>query len=313
MTLRPDGVIRYPMKQWDIPLCVSRGQAFRWQEAGGGWLGVDAGRVMWLRPLADVTLDSWHRHPADGPTDSVEYSTLPEPCREDWVRSYFQLEVDLTRVHAAVVRAEPDLEPLIARFPGLRVLRWGSAEECLLSFLCSVNNNIPRISGMIERLCTHLGPPLAIGLRGFPPAQVIADTSEEDLRGLGFGYRARTLLAAARALCDKPAGWLESLARRSYEEARWELQSLPGVGRKVADCVCLFGLGFQQAAPVDTHLWQAMCERYFHEWRGATLTERRYSAVTTLLAERFGDLAGWAHQYLFYDRLLRRQARSVSP
>jgi len=340
VSLHPDGMIRYAMQQWDIPLCVSRGQAFRWREWGGGWLGVDAERVMWFRPLAD----------------GVEYATLPEPGREDWIRCYFQLDVDLAEVHRAVLQAEPDLAPLVARFPGLRVLRWGSAEECLLSFLCSVNNNIPRISGMIERLCTHLGSSLSLGawsapyrddgdrrtplpprgssgerglrmrsdlpspgpttmpdLHAFPSAATIADLPEEALRGLGFGYRARTLRSAARALCEKPVGWLESLSHRCYEEASRELQSLPGVGRKVADCVCLFGLGFQRAAPVDTHLWQAMCERYFPEWRGLALTERRYEAVTALLAERFGDLAGWAHQYLFYDRLLRRQAVPSAP
>lgn len=313
------------MEQWDVPLCVSRGQAFRWREWRGGWLGVDAERVIWCRPVAG----------------GAEYATLPEPGREDWLRSYFQLDVDLGAVHCAVLEAEPDLAPLVARFPGLRVLRWGSAEECLLSFLCSVNNNIPRISAMIERLCARLGSPLdleawsadpvphrprsrggsgrgsgpiseerahALRVHAFPSAAAVADAPEETLRGLGFGYRARSLRAAARALCEKPASWLDSLAHLRYADAHRELQSLPGVGRKVADCVCLFGLGFQQAAPVDTHLWQAMCERYFPEWRDLALTERRYEAVTALLTERFGDLAGWAHQYLFYDRLLRRQA-----
>lgn len=341
MSFRPDGFIRYPIAEWDIPLCVSRGQAFRWRECAGGWLGVDACRVLWCRTTAE----------------GADYATLPEPGREDWVRDYFQLDVNLVDVKRAVLGAEPELAQLVARFPGLRVLRWGSAEECLLSFLCSVNNNIPRISGMIERLCTQLGPPLDFEtwslrhrmerdhrqllpphggseqeggsgsgsgrasakpsrpqhLHAFPSAATIADTPEEALRELGFGYRARTVRTAARALCDKPSGWLSSLSDLHYEDARRELQTLPGVGRKVADCVCLFGLGFQQAAPVDTHLWQAMCERYFPEWQGLALTERRYEAVTSLLAERFGALAGWAHQYLFYDRLLRRESPASAP
>lgn len=39
-------------------------------------------------------------------------------------------------------------------------------------------------------------------------------------------------------------------------EAREKLMSFMGVGRKVADCVLLFGLGYSEVVPVDTHVFQ---------------------------------------------------------
>jgi hypothetical protein len=35
----------------------------------------------------------------------------------------------------------------------------------------------------------------------------------------------------------------------------------------------------------------------------------KYRQLGDFLRERFGDLTGWAHQYLFYDNLLNWRAR----
>jgi N-glycosylase/DNA lyase len=284
----PQGFIAYPIDDWDIGLCVTSGQVFRWERRGDAWVGVDGPTVMWLRPKEG----------------GVEWATFPEPGREDRIRGLFRLEVPLGEVKRRILDAEPALAPDIARFPGLRVLRWDSTEECLLSFLCSVNNNIPRITSMISKLAAHFGAPLALGLNALPTAETLAaSATEAGLRELGFGYRARTILLAARNLSDCGRGWCESLSALPYEEAHAALLTVPGVGRKVADCVCLFGLGHTRAVPVDTHLWQACLERYFPEWRGRSLTDMRYRRIGDHFRERFGDLAGWAHQYLFYGRV----------
>lgn len=44
-------------------------------------------------------------------------------------------------------------------FPGVRLLRQDPT-ECLFSFICTSNNHISRIQGMVERLCQSLGTPL---------------------------------------------------------------------------------------------------------------------------------------------------------
>lgn len=269
-----------------MALCVTKGQVFRWQERDGGWIGVDGDRVLWLRQ-----------------GDGLEFSTFPEPNRQDWVSEFFQLDVRLDSVERIVLETEPDLAGVVQRFPGLRVVRWNDAEECLFSFLCSVNNHIPRISSMISKLAAGYGTPLAEGLNRFPNASRIAEIPEAELRELGFGYRARTIVNAARFLVGQSDGWLSGMRVIPYTQAHVALQAIPGVGRKVADCVCLFGLGHSEAAPVDTHLWQASCERYFPHWIGRTLTEKRYEAVSQLFRKRWGRWAGWAHQYVFYERL----------
>jgi N-glycosylase/DNA lyase len=141
-------------------------------------------------------------------------------------------------------------------------------------------------------------------LSRFPDLAKIAALEEDDLRSRGFGYRARTIPDIARQIAARGGRtWLESLKGAEYEEAHAQLTEIRGIGPKLADCVCLFALHHVQAVPVDTHLWQAARRHYFPAWKGKALTARRYKEVGDEFRRRFGPLAGWAHQYLFYDNL----------
>ena len=66
-----------------------------------------------------------------------------------------------------------------------------------------------------------------------------------------------------------------------------ELLKLFGVGEKVADCICLFGLHHLEAFPVDTHISQALAGHYK---RG--FPNRRYKGVQGIM-----------QQYIFYYEL----------
>lgn len=157
---------------------------------------------------------------------------------------------------------------------------------------------------MIGRLAAY-GEPLAevegIKLTTFPAAARVAAIDPQELRQAGFGYRAEHIVATAQKLASGPP--VESLKNAGYEEAVTFLISLPGIGRKLADCIALFGLDYSQAAPLDTHMWKAMTSIYFPEWRGKALTEARYKAASDLLRSKFGMYAGWAHQVLFVTSL----------
>jgi len=107
-----------------------------------------------------------------------------------------------------------------------------------------------------------------------------------------MGFRSRAL---AEANLRVSRGWLRSLTRMAHPQAKRELMTLRGVGEKVADCVLLFGLGFREAFPVDTWVRRAMRAAYFH---GRPVSDRDIRAFA---AERFGPLAGYAQQYLFYQ------------
>lgn len=276
----------YPLAELDFRLCVTSGQVFRFvQDEGAVWKGVDGTSV-----IEAVQRDGrWivRCHP-DG----------------DAADRYLRAELRLSDVVERIVRIEPSWQPLVERFPGLRVVRQSRPEETLFSFLCTVNNHLPRIHRLVQTLGRY-GTPVGDDLFAFPDAGTIAEIGENRLREQGFGYRAKTIVGVARELVVRGETWLESLRQGSYEDAVRALCDLPGVGRKVADCVCLFGLGFDEAVPVDVHLWRATVERFFPDWRGASLTERRYRAVGEFYRERFGNLAGFAHQYLFYDSVRR--------
>lgn len=285
-----------PSWELDLPLCVRSGQVFRWRQRGEQWIGLADAQVIRATP----TGNRWF----------VQSPTTENPIPL-FVR-LFRLEVDLKRVHRELVRRDARWAEWVESFPGLRLMRWLSAEECLFSFLCTPANNIPRITGMIERLCERYGEPVAQEDEtihyAFPTAARIADAEETELRALGFGYRANNLIQAAQALQQRGDDWLDSLRQLPYWEAKQELMQLPGVGAKIADCVLLFGLDNPLAVPIDTHMWQAVSEWLMPNLRGKNLSDKTYREVVEWFHERFGEWSGWAHQYLFTTHLLNTDA-----
>ncbi|TVY94486.1 putative endonuclease [Lachnellula willkommii] len=150
----------------------------------------------------------------------------------------------------------------------------------------------------------------------FPPAEALTGPKVEGhLRELGFGYRAGYIAKTAKIVAkEKPEGWLESLCnhshdpdqkppqggREGYRTAHEELLHLQGVGPKVADCVCLMGLGWGEAVPVDTHVWQIAQRDYkFGKGKHKSLTKTTYDAVGDYFRQLWGIEAGWAHSVLF--------------
>jgi N-glycosylase/DNA lyase len=176
----------------------------------------------------------------------------------------------------------------------------------------------------VHNLCLHYGPLIGYvddqPLHDFPPAEALtAPGTEAHLRELGFGYRAGYIAKTAQIVADeRPEGWLQSLCnpelfdesldqkafpgggREGYRRAHEELLQLQGVGPKVADCVCLMGLGWGESVPVDTHVWQ-IAQRDYKFGKGAhkSLTKATYDAVGDHFRELWGREAGWAHSVLF--------------
>ena len=87
---------------------------------------------------------------------------------------------------------------------------------------------------------------------------------------------------------------LAALHSKSVDEARHELLRLPGVGRKIADCVLLFAYGFEQAFPIDVWVMKALRQLYFPKRRKSP---RKLLEFTQTY---FGPNAGYAQQYLFH-------------
>jgi N-glycosylase/DNA lyase len=127
---------------------------------------------------------------------------------------------------------------------------------------------------------------------------------------MGFGYRAKTIPRVARDILGRGGDrWFQGLRGASYPDVVQELQTLPGVGPKLADCIALYAFDKTEAVPVDTHLWQAYVREYRPEWKGLTLTSARYREVGEHLRERHGDRAALAQQILFYSNLTRKEVK----
>ncbi|KAM7063520.1 N-glycosylase/DNA lyase isoform 1-T1 [Molossus nigricans] len=127
---------------------------------------------------------------------------------------------------------------------------------------------------------------------------------EAKLRKLGLGYRARYVNASARAILEKQGGllWLQQLQKAPYEEAHKALCTLPGVGTKVADCICLMALDKPQAVPVDVHVWQIAQRDY--SWHPTTTQAKGPSPqankeLGNFFRSLWGPYAGWAQAVLF--------------
>ena len=153
--------------------------------------------------------------------------------------------------------------------------------ETLCSFIISQNNNIPRIKGIIDRLCMNFGENQN-GVYTFPSANIIAKLSLEDLSVLRSGFRAKYILDAAKKVSSGEID-LDTLKSMDIDSARQELMKIKGVGPKVADCTLLFALEHIEAFPKDVWIKRAM-EKLF----GGQLPE---CAV---------PYAGIVQEYIFY-------------
>lgn len=265
---------------FDFVMTATSGQSFRWREtAPGVWSGAEG---------AD-----WYRV-------EVDSGWVTGSGTEEAFGELFGLGEGALAAQERIVAAEPRLAEVVAARRGLRVMGRRDAVETLMTFVCSANNNAARIAGMVEHLARR-GTEMEAGIWRFPELETVAGLSEEELRGAGFGYRGRTVVEVARATLDRGGRtWLEGLRKREYGEAREALMGLPWIGPKLADCVALFGLGFGEAVPVDTHIWKAATRFYFPEWAGMAVTETRYRAVGERMRGLFGRDAGLAQQFYFH-------------
>jgi N-glycosylase/DNA lyase len=282
--------IVFPVREYDLEATLSCGQAFRWKRCGENWEGVVGSR--WVR------------------LSSTEMTILAEVAEDmgdwTWLAEYLQAEIDLSLVVAEFPQDPPMLNA-VAACRGLRLLRqdpW----ECLASFILSSTKQIIQIQQIVELLCERLGQSVAVPVGhapcyAFPEAARIAATSEAELRGCKMGFRAPYLKESA-GIVSRGELDLRQLGSLSVGEARERLMELPGVGRKIADCVLLFAYGHQSAFPVDVWVMKALRELYFRRRRVKLKRLQSFSET------HFGIYAGYAQQYLFhYMRLQEKTGR----
>lgn len=259
---------------FDLAATLDSGQVFRYKLTGGGATLI-AGRH---RAGFAACEDGW----------KVECDDAP----------FFKKYLDFDTNYDIIQLKTQDkglVSSAIAFGRGIHILRQDAAET-IFSFLVSQNNHIPRIKGIIERICDALGEDMG-GYRAFPTIEALAGAGTEFFASVGAGYRAEYLSRTAERLAEEDLAEWRALPT---EELRAKLTSLHGVGRKVADCVLLFGFGRTDVFPVDTWIRKAFSEEY-----GAMPADK----LAVRLVERYGDLSGYVQQWLYYYK--REQKNSA--
>ena len=256
-------------KCFDLKNTFECGQCFRWNEnTDGSYSGIVGNQYTTVfRDGEFIVIAN---------ADETDYQNIWE--------KYFDLNVCYDDIKRELISLDSRLKCAADSIDGIRILNqdpW----ETLCSFIISHNNNIPRIKGIVERLCENFGDKIENGYT-FPSAEKITALDIDDLAPLRAGFRARYIIDAARKVSSGEVN-LESMREKPIEDCRKELMKITGVGEKVAECTLLYGLHRLEAFPIDVWIKKAL----------STL----FSGVSP---ENLGQYAGIAQQYIFhYSRM----------
>ena len=278
----------------DLYRTLESGQSYLWRRSDGEMYGGTPAPEVWYTTVvggrgADSG-DVLRVRTRDGRLE-WESTTDAEPI----VRRLLRLDDDLE----AIVAAGPD-DPLLREayeaHRGMRLVDDPSF-GCLISFICSAQMRVSRIHTMVTTLAREYGDEVVFDgerYHAFPTPEQLSAATEAELRDLGLGYRAPYVVRTAEMVASGDAHPADARGLE-YEDAREYLTQFVGVGDKVADCVLLFSLGFDEAVPLDTWIKSAIEEYYPDCDRGS------YAATSRALRDRLGgDHAGYAQTYVFH-------------
>lgn len=211
-----------------------------------------------------------------------------------WYR-YFCLDCDWYPLVQSQAMSNMDafLIAALQNGEGIRILNQG-LWETLICFMISQNNNIKRIEKSVDLLCRKYGTrkeDRGIEYYTFPsPLELIG----ADFGDLGLGYRKAYFDVMFRPDCAGDfANWfIKVYTANGYDDAKRLLMEAKGIGSKVADCICLYGLQILEAYPVDTWMKKLINDVY-----GGTFNTAPYI-----------DCAGYVQQLQFYYyRLIKKR------
>ncbi|MFZ1127643.1 DNA-3-methyladenine glycosylase family protein [Methanoregula sp.] len=275
----------HPDQPFSLDQTLGCGQVFRWNHMpDGSWTGVVEGQVIRCRQK--------------GRTLSFT------GAGETFVRHYFSLDLDLLAILDSVDR-DPFIHEAIGECQGLRLIRqppW----ECLCSYICATNTNIPAIRRRVATIAQQFGDAIEDGdttFYSFPdPLRISCTGTVSSLAECRLGYRQPYVFKTA---CDTAArdSWAETIDALPYEEARRELMKFPGIGPKAADCVLLFAFQKFEAFPVDVWIRRLMREHYLPALpQDTALTGREYDEIRAFARKHFGMYCGIAQEYIYAAR-----------
>ncbi len=277
--MKKNNIHIYNITHFDPVHTFECGQCFRWEKIDDNhWFGIVKGIALNLE---------WNGK------DLILHNTDEGTFLKVWY-PYFDLGRDYGEIKEKLSKNDPVMKEAIDFGHGIRLLRQ-DFQETLISFLISQNNGIPRIKKIVASIAKSFGEPIECsipGVHAFPSCERLSELTLEDLRVIRAGYRDKYIQKASGQVCSGEINF-DIIMNGSIQQSRLEMQKFFGVGQKVADCTLLFSGTRYDIFPVDRWVRRVMAELYLGY-------EASNEEVNDFAMEKFGELAGFAQQYLFY-------------
>jgi len=227
--------------------------------------------------------------------DLVTFKNCTEEDYDNFIEDYFDMKRDYSKIKNKLRKMDKDLDTAVEFGDGIRILNQDPF-EMIITFILSANNRIPMImravNGLSEKFGDYIGEVSGKKYYKFPSSDKLSSAEISELRLSGVGFRDKYVSKTSHMIKDE-ADFIKNLLVMDYKEAFKELQKLSGVGPKVADCIALFSLQKSEAFPVDTWVKKVMEHFYIKE-------DSSFKVIKEYADNNYGDIAGFAQQYLFY-------------
>ena len=263
-----------------------------------------------------VDEDSWQDVPvkgvdhvyrtSDGNPNRIQISCSEEEWESVW-REWFDMDRSYNELRKRVCELEDDVDKdvslgintIMTHGEGIRILRqdpW----ETLCTFIISQRRSIPSIKTSVRRMSERWGGEInapaikrlmknvkgttvdsVLALISFPTAKSLSQVEPEVLNEVaGLGYRDKYVHDAAVKVA---AGELDlgKLNALNDEDLLKRLESLRGVGVKIASCTALFAYGRLDVAPVDVWIQRVIKE----DFDGKDVLNHQYKEISGLVQQ----------------------------
>lgn len=256
---------------------INSGQVFLWKKENSFWYGVNGQDVLRVNELGQIK----------------SYESINS--------DFFRKKDDLEKIIQSISK-DHTTKQAVKKYLGLRLLRQDPF-QCFISFIVSSNSNIQKIKLNLENLSKKFGKKIIFDKKEFytfPEPRVMAKASIEEINSCGLGYRSKFVSYAAKMIESKQLD-LESLKKLNYYDSTQIIQSVPGIGNKVADCILLFSLDKLEAFPLDRWMIRILGKYYPEKFELETksITQKQYETLHEKAVDYFGPYAGYAQQFLF--------------
>jgi N-glycosylase/DNA lyase len=279
---------KFSSKDFDLEKTLTCGQTFCWNRINGKLYQEEE------TSAKDIFYTFKNGKPVLAKTENNQVIVETTCSSRETVQKALGLEHNLDNIFDSFPH-DKKLEKAKKELYGLRIIQ-DDFFPCLISYLLSPQMRIPRIKKMYNSIAEKYGEEIEFQgrtLNKFPTQEQLSEASEEELRELGVGYRAKYIVETVKILDEEDFNEYH-LREISYLEAKEKILELYGVGDKVADCVLLFSLGHLEAYPIDTWAEKAIKQHY------PDLHTEKYEELSQKMREYFGPYSGYAQEYLFH-------------